>query len=102
MTKLATRINEITEVEGFRIILKNLDGNSISNDESGYPSYGKKFINKMKDNATVQEWKDSRFADVFAGFPVTCHVLKQDGTEAVGQTKLKTVRESYKKNKQEL
>lgn len=101
MTKLATRINEIEETECFRIVLKNPDGSSVSNDAPGFPSY-EKFKNKLKDSATVQEWKDKRFAQVFAGHGVTCDVLYQDGTEAVGQTKLSTVRNTYKKPKQEL
>ncbi len=97
MTKLATRIDEIKKIEGFQIVLKNPDGSIIPNDESGYPSYGMKFKNKLKGSATVQDWKDNRFAVVFADRHVTCHVLNQDGTEAVGQTKLSTVRDTYKK-----
>jgi hypothetical protein len=96
VTKLATRIDEIEKIEGFRIVLKKLDGTIISNDQAGYPLYGE-HKKKLKGTATVQEWKKNRFAPVYAGHGVTCDVLYSDGTVAVGQTSLSVVRDTYPK-----
>ena len=92
MTKLATRIDEIQKIEKFRIVVKNLTGVRIPDDTAGYPPY--KYDRKLKDASTVQDFKNTRLNEQFAGFGVICEVLNADGTEAVGQTKLKTVRES--------
>jgi hypothetical protein len=94
MTKVATHIERIFELEGFRIRIIDREGNVVDEGTSGLPAYEGN-TRKLKGSATVAEWQRSRFADVYKGYQ--CQVLKADGSVAVGQTKLETVRSTYKK-----
>lgn len=71
-------------------------GTKVDVKKQGFPSYEAAFLNKMKDAATVNQWKESRFNKVFEGH--TCRVLNGDGTVAHGNTTLGTVRESYRQS----
>ena len=93
MTTVLTRTNQIFAREGFSIIVKNKkNGKRIKLGRNGilrpYP-YGR----KLKNSATVAEWRSARFEDTYPGY--TCDVLKADGKKASGQTLLVTLRATY-------
>ncbi|MGD0145200.1 MAG: hypothetical protein ABSC92_18780 [Rhizomicrobium sp.] len=99
MTKVLTRIRQISHREGFdvwKIKHKRNPGSGgglvrVSNHGvlGKYP-----FPKAMKGSMTVDRFIKERFERTYPGF--TCRVLKADGTEAKGQTKLETVRRTYK------
>ena len=51
------------------------------------------FDRKAKSSMTVSEWKQRRFNPTYPGY--SCRVLNGDGSEAHGNAKLVSVRESY-------
>lgn len=91
MTTVLTRVIEIFNRERFDIIVtrKGKPINTRSNGMLGpYP-----FKRKLKDSATVNDWRRDRFEASYPGY--SCDVLTADGKNATGQTKLKTVRSGY-------
>ncbi len=92
MTTLATRRREVALLEGFEIEVWH-NGTKVDDKKQGFPSYEDAFSNKLKDAATVAEWKVTRFNKVFKDH--TCRVLNGDGRPAHGNTELSTVRASY-------
>lgn len=91
MTTVATRLTEIAVVEGFDIIISK-DGAEVDRRANGIIG-PYKYQRRCKDSFTVSNWKEDRFSRCFPGF--TCEVLNGDGTNAIGQTKLETVRATY-------
>lgn len=91
MTTVQTRVREISDKEGFDITVKR-SGKPISLRRNGvlkpYP-----FRRKLKDSATVEDWRRERFEATYGGYK--CDVLKGDGTIAPGQMKLKALRATY-------
>ena len=92
MTNLATRMGELRGQEGFDVEMIDNMGNVVDPEESGFPEY--KFGRRAKGSMTVSEWKEKRFHPTYRGY--SCRVLNSDGTEANGNKKLQTVRETYK------
>jgi hypothetical protein len=91
MTTILTRVREIAEKEGFDIVVTR-GGKRIDSTENGV--MGKyDFDKKLKGSKTVSEWIKERFERTFPG--LSCEVLNADGTVAIGQTKLETVRSTY-------
>jgi hypothetical protein len=92
MTMLLTRIKEIAIREGFEIWEVRRHGKLVRVTENGvlspYP-----FSRKMAASKTVNEWLVERFAPSYPGY--SCVILKGNGSRAVGQTKLGTVRNTY-------
>lgn len=82
---------KIAGVEGFEITIRHLDGRDVRGDKDGLPTYP--YVNAAKNDFTVSQWREQRFATVYPGFAVT--IWLADGTEAHGATKLATVRDSY-------
>lgn len=85
MVRSSTVESQIRMREGFSV--------SISPRSRTMQSYLDLFPKGAKQNWTVQEWRDSRFLHNYDSFEVS--VLYGDGSEAPGQTLLRTVRESY-------
>jgi len=89
---LLTRLDEIFRREGFMVevtrngkSLKDLRRNGVLNPYE--------FKRKLKDSKTVREWIEERFESTNPRY--SCRVLKGDGTVAIGQTQLGTVRATY-------
>lgn len=81
----------IARRERFLVRIRHLDGTDVRFDRSGMPTwpYGR----AAKGVWTVADWKRERFQPTYPGF--TVDVLDGDRSPVPGQTKLKTVRESY-------
>ncbi len=90
MTTLATRMRELSDLEGFDVVVKNLDGSQADLKQNGLPGYPHE--RKAKGTTTVAEWK-ARFEKIYPGY--TCDLLNGDGTEAHGNTQVNSVRTSY-------
>lgn len=64
----------------------------VRGDKEGMPSYP--FARAASQDSTVETWKATRFRPIYPGFDV--EVLLADRSAAQGNTKLHTVRESYR------
>lgn len=93
MTTVATRAREISDKEGFDIIVKNKKGRVVKPTKNGILNGSYRFEKKLKGTKTVQDWKKERFETTYPGY--SCDVLKADGTTAAGNAKLETVRKTY-------
>ena len=93
MTTLATRIRELSDLEGFDIQVLDNAGNPADPKINGLPAYPHE--RKAKGTTTVNEWK-ARFHNTYSGY--TCDVLNSDGSVAHGNTKLESVRATYEEN----
>jgi len=82
---------KVREIEGFRVTIRSENGRDIRDDRSVVSTYN--FERKAREEWTVDEWKEKRFKKEYAGFNVD--VLYASGEEAVGHTKLRTVRKTY-------
>jgi hypothetical protein len=91
MTMVVTRQREISDKEGFDIVVIR-DGDPVEATENGLMGRYD-FEKKLKGSKTVNEWRKERFETSYPG--LSCRVLNADGSEAVGQTKLETVRATY-------
>ncbi|CAM1377940.1 hypothetical protein [Fretibacterium fastidiosum] len=94
MTTVGTRKAAIHNVEGFLIgVFDKATSKEISDTENGkMKAYPRE--RATKGNSTVSEFI-KKFENSYSDSNLTCKVYKEDGTEATGQTKLSTVRESY-------
>ena len=93
MTTVLTRTNQIFAREGFSIVVKRKKtGKRIKLGKNGVLG-PYRFNRKLKNSATVAEWRSARFEDTYPSY--TCDVLKADGKKASGQTLLETVRATY-------
>lgn len=92
MTTVGTRKTAIHNMEGFLIgVFDKATSEEISDTENG------KMKAYPRERATRGSSTVSEFIHNFENYHpgLTCKVYKEDGTEAIGQTKLSTVRESY-------
>ena len=93
MSSIANVERKIKRVEGFRARILHLRGADVRGDREGLPQYG---YHRAADNdITVETWKETRFRQSFPGFEVD--VVDARGRSVQGNTKLETVRASYKK-----
>jgi hypothetical protein len=91
MVTVATRVRGISDREGFDIVVKH-NKKAVDVKKNGLlGAYDYK--KKLKATKTVNEWKKERFEVSYPGY--TCDVLMGDGTVAVGQKSLQSVRDSY-------
>ena len=90
MTTLATRMREVSDLEGFDIEVFNLDGTHADLKQNGFSAYPHE--RKAKGSTTVSEWKN-RFHSAYPN--LTCNVLDASGNICNGNTKLESVRETY-------
>ncbi len=91
MTTLATRLRSLGDLEDFDIEVLDQNGNVVDPKTNGFAKYD--FDRRAKSSTTVSDWKEKRFKVAYPGYG--CRVLNGDGTEAHGNTKLESVRESY-------
>ena len=92
MSSIANVERKIKRVEGFRVRILHLSGADVRGDREGLPQYN---YHRAADNdITVETWKETRFRPSFPGFEVD--VVDARGHSVQGNTKLGTVRESYK------
>jgi hypothetical protein len=88
---LATRMRELSNLEGFDVEVTNSDGELVSLRTLGFMRYD--FDLPAYGRTTVTEWKDSRFRRYYP--QLHCRVLYANGQEASGFTMLQLVRDSY-------
>ncbi|MDR1704812.1 MAG: hypothetical protein LBS19_09050 [Clostridiales bacterium] len=81
---------KVFDVEGFKIRIMD-NGVNVRGDKEIPNQYS--FEKKCPGNQTVFEWRTNRFSKFLAGYDVD--VLYSDENIAIGQTTLKTVRETY-------
>jgi hypothetical protein len=95
MSSIANVERKIKRVEGFRARILHLSGADVRGDREGLPQYN---YHRAADNdITVETWKETRFRPSFPGFEVD--VVDVRGNSVQGNTKLGTVRATYKKVK---
>lgn len=82
---------KIQRVEGFWVSLLHENGADIRSDKQAIPQYG--FERMANGEQTVNQWIATRFRKTYPGFKV--NVMAADGSTCFGNTKLKTVRDSY-------
>ena len=83
----------ICDIEGFDGTIK-FHGQDVRSDKRIPGSYA--YMRAAPDDWTVAKWTEQRFKRSFPGYDID--VLMSDGTVASGNTKLRTVRESYPDN----
>ena len=91
LTTLATRMRALADLEDFDVEVLDGQGNAVDPKTNGFAQYN--FDRKAKSSMTVSEWKQRRFSPIYPGY--SCRVLNGDGSEAHGNAKLVSVRESY-------
>ncbi|MCX6008018.1 MAG: hypothetical protein NTZ34_12275 [Chloroflexi bacterium] len=82
----------IRKIEGFRVVIKDKSGRDIRSDMAHLSNY--QYSRKTRKDMTVQDWKRTKFNKQYPGYKVT--VIDGPGNAVVGNTKIGTVRESYK------
>lgn len=92
MPKVENIEKRIRNIEGFDARFMK-DGKNVRGDMELVPHY-ENYERAAKNDITVKQWKDTRFVGKFPGFEV--EVLDADGNAVNGNTKLSTVRETYK------
>ena len=89
--KVETVEKRIANLEGFDV--KFLDnGKDVHGNKENTPQYP--FTYAAKNDMTVAEWKETRFQQTYPGYDVA--VLDGNGSKVPGQTRLSTLRESYR------
>ncbi|HEX6763022.1 MAG TPA: hypothetical protein VF094_09495 [Gaiellaceae bacterium] len=82
---------KIFRVEGFRVVIRHLDGRNVRGDREHLPAYP--FDRAMKNRSNVKDWKRVRFQPRYPGFEVD--VIAEHGGRVHGGTLLGTVRDEY-------
>jgi hypothetical protein len=90
MPKVKNVEKKIWDIEGFSVRFRQ-NGKDVHGAKEGIPQYS--YANAAKNDMTVNEWKQRRFAKCYSGYEVG--ILDGDGNEVPGQTKLGTVRDTY-------
>lgn len=91
MTKLSTRVEEIFEIEGFKIVALNDDGIIDPAEHGVLDRYD--YQKCLPDSKYVADWKRLRFHPLDESNQ--CHVLYADGDIADELDTLESVRGSY-------
>lgn len=93
MTTVQTRVREISNREGFEIIvIRRSTGKPVDVRKNGTLDHAWPFHRKTKDSATVADFR-AKFETEFPGF--SCIVEEGDGSSATGQKTLGAVRATY-------
>ncbi|GHV54839.1 hypothetical protein FACS1894216_15670 [Synergistales bacterium] len=90
MGTIKTVERKIKEVEGFDVKFFRND-RDIRSDLTDIPAYP--YSNRAPDSNTVSDYVSNRFKKNYPGFDAKVYCA--DGSEAIGQTKLGTVRMTY-------
>ena len=96
MPKLEFVEKKIAAIEGFAVTFRysgprKAKGRDVRGDRLDVPTYP--YRRKLKGDATVTTWIETRFTPTFPGYSVD--VFDGSGRAVAGQTKLSTVRASY-------
>ncbi len=92
MAKIRNIENRIRNIEGFKVRILTSYGRDIRGDLSGIPDFYH-YEKASRNDMTVETWKATRFRPLYPGFDVD--VLNRRGESMQGNTKLKTVRNTY-------
>ena len=92
MSTVANVERKIRRVEGFRVRILHLHGADVRGDRMGLPQYS--YHRAAENVMTVERWKATRFRLSYPGFEVD--VVDRRGNSVKGNTKLSTVRETYR------
>lgn len=90
MTTLATRMREVSDLEGFDIVVYDSTGTPADPKKNGLPRYPHE--RKAKTGTSIADWK-ARFKKAYPAY--SCDVLNGDGSVAHGNSKVENVRETY-------
>ncbi len=82
---------KIFKIEGFEVRFHHEAGRDIRDDKANVPQYP--YERALKNTKTVAGWRSGRFASRYPGY--TVKVYTADGTEAAGNTRLSSVRDTY-------
>lgn len=93
MSSIANVERKIRRIEGFRVRILHLTGADVRGDREGLPQYP--YHRAAENDITVENWKALRFRPSFPGFEVD--VVDARSHSVQGNTKLGTVRESYRR-----
>ncbi len=93
MPKMKNVEKKIWDVEGFAVTFKQ-NGKDVHGAKEGIPQYVRQYA--AKNEMTVNEWKENRFAKQYPGYEV--EVLDGEGQAVPGQTKLSTLRDTYQED----
>ena len=100
MSKIENVERKIRRIEGFVVHFRYRDGADVRGDKSGLPPYS---FARGADihvqpvplpDITVETWKQTRFRQRYPGYEVT--VVDSHNAPVRGNTRLATVRESYR------
>ena len=94
MSEVANVERKIRRIEGFRVRILHMSGADVRGDRAGLPQYH--YHRAAENDITVETWKSTRFRSSYPGFEVD--VLDRRGNSVQGNTKLETVRASYKRS----
>ena len=89
MPKVKVVESRIRNVERFEVPVRYYQGADIRGDKENFPWYP--YEQATKGEATVAEWKRTRFQPTYPGFDV--EVRDRSGAAVRGNTKLATLRE---------
>jgi len=92
MSTIGNVERKIRRIEHFEVRFLYLDGSDIRSDKEGLPQYPYEVA--ASGDITVETWKRSRFRLAYPGYEAK--VLDARGTPMQGNTKLATVRDSYR------
>ena len=84
---------QIKRLEGFSVRFLHPDGHDVRGDRSNMPGYD--YRRMGPGSFRVSQWIARRFRPKYPGFGV--EVLKADGSKAHGNTRLSSVRDTYKR-----
>jgi len=91
MAKVGLAELRISQLEGFLVKIRHLDGADVRSDRAGMPTWP--YERAARDSWSVADWKRERFLSIYPGFNV--EVLDGDGNPVPGQTKLENLRDTY-------
>jgi hypothetical protein len=91
MPKVKVVESRIKNVEGFEVAVRYHRGGDVRSDKEDFPWYP--YENAAKGEATVADWKRTRFEPTYPGYDV--EVRDRSGSSVRGNMKLATLRELY-------
>ena len=92
LSSVANVERKIRRIEGFRVRILHLNGADVRGDRKGLPQYP--YHRAYGNGFTVETWKQKRFRPSYPGFDVD--VQDRRGKSVQGNTKVETVRRSYR------
>jgi len=97
MSSIANVERKIKRIEGFRVRILHLSGTDVRGDREGLPQYA--YHRAAENDITAETWKALRFRPSYPGFEVDVMDARRNSVQ--GNTKLGTVRESYRRRQKQ-